>query len=168
MALTFYCWLLCLYPGSYRKEFGEEMASVFREARSALPRTTAAKASFYRREFCGLLLGAMWAHFDRLFGRAMPFSRFAMQPQFRFPRSTVFLMVVIFVGVILTIAKAMSVSAAYGAAPGSVWPSFISIFGFMSVVLCAAAAVVWGILHKLRRSGAHRLENVQVESKGNP
>jgi hypothetical protein len=37
--------------------------------------------------------------------------------------------------------------------------------------MCAAAAVVWGILHSLRRSGAHRVENVQswmysVESSG--
>jgi len=84
-----------------------------------------------------------------------------MQRQFRFPRFTVLLMLVIFAAVILTIAKAMSVSVAYGATPGTVWPSLISVFGAMAVSMCAAAAVIWGILHSLRRSGVHRLENVQ-------
>jgi hypothetical protein len=171
VALTVYCWLLYLYPGSYRHEFGDEMASVFHDARSALPKAMAAKINFYRRELCGVFSGAVSAHLDRLFGPAIPFPRFDMQPQFRFPRSTVFLMVVIFVGVVLTIAKAMSVSVAYGAAPGSVWPSFISIFGIMPVIVCAVAAVIWGISHSLRRSGVHRLENVATpvfSSESNP
>jgi hypothetical protein len=59
VVLTVY--LLCLYPGSYRDEFGAEMTSVFRDARSTLPPALAAKLSFYRREFCGLLSGALRA-----------------------------------------------------------------------------------------------------------
>ena len=55
MALTVYCWLLFLYPGSYRDELGKEMTSVFRDARNTLPPALAAKIRFYRREFCGLL-----------------------------------------------------------------------------------------------------------------
>ena len=91
-----------------------------------------------------------------------------MQPQFRFPRSTVFLMLLIFAGTLLTIAKASSIA---GDISGSVWPSLISVLILMLLTMCAAAAVVWGILHSLRRSGAHRLENVQswmysVESSG--
>ena len=170
MALTVYCWLLCLYPGSCRQEFGEEMTSVFREARSALPPALAAKVGFYRREFCGLLSGALCAHFERLFGPAIPFRRFDMQSQYRFPRSTVLLMLVIFAGTVLTIAKASSIA---GATPGSVWPSFISVVALMLLTMCSAAAVVVGILHALRRSGVYRLENVQVrmdsvESNGKP
>ena len=161
MALAVYCWLLRLYPNSYRREFGEEMTCVFHEARGALPKGMAARAGFYRRELCGLLSGAVSAHLDRLLGPAIPFPRFDMQPQFRFPRSTVFLMVVIFAGVVLAIAKASNVAVAYGAGPGSVWPALISIFGVMAASMCAAAAVVWSILHSLKRSGAHRLENVQ-------
>ena len=161
MALTVYCWLLCLYPGSYRHEFGEEMTSVFREARCALPPAPAAKISFYGREFSGLLSGALRAHFDCLFGPAVPLRRFDMQPQFRFPRSTVFLMLVIFAGTVLTISKAASVAGGL-----AVWPSLVSVLGFMLLTMCAAAVVVWSILHTLRRSGAHRLENVQVESNG--
>jgi len=157
VAFTVYCWLLCLYPGSYRDEFGAEMTSVFRAARSELPPALPAKISFYQREFCGLLSGAMRARFDHLFGPAIPFGRFSMQPQFRFPRSTVFLMLVIFAGVVLTIRMASSVA---GDKVGSVWPSLISVLVFMVLTMCAAAAVVCGILHTLRRSGVHRLENV--------
>jgi hypothetical protein len=157
VVITVYCWLLCLYPGSYRHEFGEEIASVFCEARSELPPALAAKISFYRREFCGLLSGALRAHFDRLFGSAIPFRRFSMQSQFRFPRSTVFLMLVIFAGVVLTIAKASSIA---GDTSGSVWPSLISVMVLMLLSMCTAAAVVVGILHRLRRSGVHRLENI--------
>ena len=165
--LTVYCWLLCLYPGSHRDEFGKEMTSVFRAARSELPRALAAKISFYRREFCGLLSGALCAHFDRLFGPAIPFRRFDMRTHFRFPRSTVFLMLVILAVVVLTIVKASGVA---GDRLGSVWPSLISVLAFMVLSMCSVAAVVWGILHTLRRSGVHRLQNVQaysVESNGN-
>src|SRR6266403_297698 len=101
--------MLCLYPGSYRGEFAEEMTSVFRDACCALPPALAAKISFYRREFCGLLSGALCAHIGRLFGPALPFRRFSMQRQFRFPRSTVFLMCVILVGLVLAIHKAQNV-----------------------------------------------------------
>ena len=161
MALTLYRWLLRVYPESYREEFGEEMTSVFREARNEIPPALIAKINFYQREFCGLLSVPLFAHLHRLFGPAIPFPRFYMQRQFRFPRFTVLLMLVIFAAVILTIAKAMSVSVAYGATPGTVWPSLISVFGVMVVGMCTAAVVIWGILHSLRRSGIHRLENVQ-------
>jgi hypothetical protein len=157
VVITVYCWLLCLYPGSYRHEFGGEMTSVFCEARSELPPVLPAKFSFYRREFCGLLSGALCAHFDRLFGPAIPFWRFNMQPQFRFPRSTVLLMIVILAGVVLAIAEASSVA---GDTLGSAWRSLVSLLVLMLLSMCAAAAVVWGILHTLRRSGVHRLENV--------
>lgn len=89
-----------------------------------------------------------------------------MQPQFRFPRSTVFLMLVIFAGTVLTISKAASVAGGL-----AVWPSLVSVLVFLLLTMCKAAVIVWGILHTLRRSGAHRLEKVQswmysVESKG--
>ena len=43
--LTVYCWLLCLYPRSYRHDFGEEMTLVPRDARNALPPGLAVKIS---------------------------------------------------------------------------------------------------------------------------
>ena len=83
-----------------------------------------------------------------------------MQPQFRFPRTTVFLMLVIFAGVVLTIRLASSVA---GDKVGSVWPSLISILVLMVLTMSITAAIVCGILHTLRRSGVHRLENLGRE-----
>jgi hypothetical protein len=170
VVLTVYGWLLCLYPRSYRPEFGEEMTSVFCQARSELPPERAAKMRFYRREICGLLSAALGAHFDRLFGPAIRFRRFSMQPQFRFPRSTLFLMLVILAAVVLAIAKAGSIA---GDTSGSVWPTFGFLLVFMLLTVCTAAAIVWGILHSLRRSGVHRLEKLESwidsgESNGKP
>lgn len=161
MALTAYCWLLWLYPRSYRHEFGEEMRFVFRNARSDLPQALAAKISFYRREFCGLLSGALSAHLDRLFGPTIPFRRFDMQPQFRFPRSTVFLMWVILAGVLLTIEKAKAIQVKYGPEEVmAVWNSLPWFLFLFPALACAAVVAVWGVLFALRRTGMHRLDGV--------
>ena len=157
MVLAVYGWLLYLYPRSYRQDFGMEMAFVFREARSTLPPALAVRISFYRREFSGLLSSALYAHFDHLFGTAVPFWRFRMQPQFRFPRSTVFLMLVIFAGVVLSIAEATRVA---GDTTGRGWRTLVFLLVFMLLSMCTAAAVGWRILHTLRRSGVYRIENV--------
>lgn len=154
MLLIAYCWLLSLYPVSYRDKFGKEMRWVFCEARGQLGAAATEKIRFYQREFLGILLGAFRAHFDRVFGLQIPARRFDMQGQFRFPRSTVFLMVVIFAGVLLAIAKAGSVAG------GSVWPPLVSVLVFMVLSTCTVAALVWGILHSVRRSGVDRLENL--------
>jgi len=157
MVLRIYCWLLWLYPGSHRDKFGEEMTCVFREARSTVAPALTAKISFYRREFCGLLFGALRAHFERPFGPDIPFWRFYMQPEFRFPRSTVLLMLLIFAAVVLAIAEASSVA---GDMSGSAWRSLVSLLLVMLLAMCTAAAVIWGILHARRRSGVYRLQNV--------
>jgi hypothetical protein len=161
MALTVCCWLLCLYPRGYREEFGEEMTSVFRDARSALPPGLAVKIRFYVREFCGLLSGALHAHFDRLFGPAASSGRFDALAHSRFRRSTVFLMLVMFAGVVLAMAIAISVA---GGTLRAVWPSLAAVLAFLLLSVCAAAAVALGVLRTLRRSGVHRLEKVRVES----
>ncbi len=80
-----------------------------------------------------------------------------MHPQFRFPRSTVALMLVILAGVVLAIGEASSVA---GDTLGLAWRSLVSVLVFMLLIMCTAAAVVCGILHTLRRSGVRRLENI--------
>ena len=163
MALTVYCWLLCLFPSCYRDEFGEEMTSVFRDACTELPPGLVSKLSFYGREFSGLLSGALRAHMDRLFGSAASSGRLNMRAHSRFRRSTVFLMLGMFAGVVLALGAAIRVA---GGTPAAVWPSIGAVLVFMLLSVCAAAAVVLGILRTLRRSGVHRLENVQVEPNG--
>lgn len=162
MVLTAYRWLLSLYPESYRDEFGEEMTSVFCDARSALPPALAAATSFYRREFFGLLSGGVRARLNSLFGPVIPFRRLDMQPQFRFPRSTVFLMLVILAGVLLAIEKAKTVQVKYG--PDEVmvvWNSLPWFLLLFPVMAYAAVAAAWGLLFVLGRTGMHRLDAVQ-------
>src|SRR5579862_6322590 len=161
VALTLYRWLLCLYPGSYREEFGEEMASVFRDAQVALTPALAASVSFYGREFCGLLWGALRARVDR-FGPASSSGRRDMRTHSRFRRSTVLLMLVMFAGVLLALAEAIRLA---GGSRAVVWPSLGAVLAFLLLTVCAAAVVVLGILRMLRRSGVHRLEKVRVASK---
>ncbi len=170
MSLAVYCWLLWLYPRSYRHDLGEEMTFAFREARNALPEALVTRISFYRREYFGLLAGALCAHLDCLFGVDVSFRRFDMQPQFRFPRSTVFLMLVIFCGVVLAIGAAARVA---GDPVGSGWQTVMYLLVFMLLSMGTVAAAVWGVLHGLRRSGVDRLENLQshvdsAQPNGNP
>jgi len=163
--LTVYCWLLCLYPASYRRDFAEEMTCVFREARSAVAPALLARISFYRREFCGIFSGAVSAHFDRLFGPAVPFPRFYMQRQFRFPCSTVFLMCVILAGVVLVINKAVDIVQQKEGLPVGTTASWEPMLGALLLILAlvlAAVAAVWGALFAIRRTGMHRLANVQT------
>jgi hypothetical protein len=163
VVLTAYCWLLRLYPRGYRNQFGEEMTSVFREGCSNLPPALPAKIRFYRREFCGLLSGALYAHFDRIFGPGIPFRRFDMQPQFRFPRSTVFLMWVILAGVLLAIEKAKTIQVKYGPQEVmAVWNSLPLFLFLFPALACAIVAAVWGLLFALRRTGMHRLDSVRT------
>jgi hypothetical protein len=160
---SLYSWLLFVYPRSHRHEFGEEMTSVFCEARRDLPPALPAKINFYLREFTGLIGGAVEAHLSCLFGPAIPSWRFYMQPQFRFPRSTVVLMCLILAGVVLAIEKAKTVvqmKEGLSAGPPAGWHSLFWVYVF--AVALALAAAVWGILFALGRTGVHRLEAVQT------
>jgi hypothetical protein len=163
VAYTVYCWLLRLYPASYRDEFGDEMTSVFCAAQSEIPLAAASKLSFYRREFFGMLSGALRAHLDSVFGPTVPFRRFYMQPQFRFPRSTVFLMLVILAGVMLAIEKAKIVVQMKEGLPletVAVWHPLFWLYPF--AVVLAVVGPVRGILFALRRTGMHRLDRIRV------
>src|ERR1700674_569987 len=97
--LALYQSLLRLYPSTYRQEFAEEMVAVFREVDAdAHQKGSTAAAQFYLREIIGLLRGAAAEHARRIFGVhvSLPFSprRFTMRSDFRFPKTTVFLMTV--------------------------------------------------------------------------
>lgn len=165
--LTLYCWLLRLYPARYRADFGEEMAAVFRAARGALPPAPGSRIRFYWREFCGLLSGALCAHLDRVFGPSIPLRRFSMQPQFRFPRSTVFLMCVILAGLGLAIHKAQNIVQMKESLPpatATAWGPMLwgLLFALALILAAVAAAAVWGVLFALRRTGMHRLDTMQT------
>lgn len=162
--LTFYRWLLYLYPSLYRREFADEMLSVFRDAQADVSAGSfGERISFCARETCGLLAGALQEHIRVISGsyQLISFTRVDMRPEFCFPRSTVFLMSIIFAGVILAMEKANTIQVKYGAGSGSIWPSLPWFLGLTLLFTCATVMVVWGIVFALGRTGAHRLANIR-------
>jgi hypothetical protein len=162
--LTFYRCLLYLYPSLYRREFADQMVSVFRDAQADVSaRSFGERTSFRARETCGLLAGAVQEHIRVISGsyQLISFTRVDMRPEFRFPRSTVFLMSIIFAGVILAMEKANTIQVKYGAASGSIWPSLPWFLGLTLLFTCATVMVVWGIVFALGRTGAHRLADIR-------
>ena len=159
---TLYRCLLYLYPAVYRHMYAEEMISVFRQAQEAVETAGfKACASFYVREFPGLLCGALQEHLRSVAGPYdwFPFRRFDMRPEFRFPRSTVLLMAVILAAVALAIEKAKNVQLHYTESPNvvSMWPALPWFLASVFLIVSATAIIVWGVLFALRRTGAHRL-----------
>lgn len=165
--LSFYRWLLCLYPRLYRHEYAHEMVSVFRDAHADVSAGSCKeRISFGIRESLGLLAGAVREHIRIITGndQSISFRGFDVRPEFRFPRSTVFLMSIIFGGVILAMEKANTIQVKYAAGAGSIWPSLPWFLGFALLFTCAVAMVGWGILFALGRTGTHRLANIQSGS----
>ena len=89
-----------------------------------------------------------------------------MRPEFRFPRSAVFLMWVILGGVFLTIAEAKKIAVLYGPAETkSVW-SMLPWFPVVVVLsVFGAVSIGWFVLFALRRTGVQRLENLDATTK---
>lgn len=166
VTLALYECLLRLYPRTYRQQFGDEMIAVFQEVDADVrEKGRLATAKFCFREIGGSFRGALAEHAGRIFGGRAPFllsfRRFDMRPEFRFPRSTVFLMSIIFAGVILAMEKANTIQVKYAAGDESIWPSLPWFLGLTLLFTCAAVMVIWGILFALGRTGLHRLANIQ-------
>ena len=162
--LSFYRWLLYLYPSLYRREYGDEMISVFRDAQADVGNGSfGERISFLAHEMWGLLAGAVQERLRTISGRyqLISFTRFNMRPEFRFPRSTVFLMSIIFASVILAMEKAHTIQVKYAAGVGSIWPSLPWFLGLALLLTCVTATLVWGVLFAFGRTGAHRLANIQ-------
>jgi hypothetical protein len=167
--LSFYRWLLYLYPSLYRREYADEMISVFRDAQADVSDGSfGERIGFRARETWGLLGGAVEEHIRIIAGsdQSISFTRFNMRPEFRFPRSTVVLMSIVFAGVILALEKANTIQVKYAAGSGSIWPSLPWFLGLTLLFTCATVMVVWGILFALGRTGVHRLANIQPGTNG--
>jgi hypothetical protein len=165
--LTLYRCLLYAYPNAYRREYAAEMIAVFSEAKHALRNEQLSqRLSFWARELTGLLCGALREQLYALLGTHswIPFRRFDMRPEFRFPRSTVFLMTLVLAGVVLAIEKATNIELKYGGTLGTVWPALPMFFLLMLLTMSALAASVWALMFALRRTGMHRLANIQFRS----
>ena len=163
--LIFYRCLLYLYPPLYRREFADEMISVFCDVQADLRTASLLERIWFRtRETEGLLAGALHEHLRLLTSSDQPisFTRSDMRPEFRFPGSTVFLMLLIFGGVIVAMEKANTIQLKYAAGVSSIWPSFPWFMGLILVFTYAGALAIWGILFALGRTGVHRLANIDT------
>jgi hypothetical protein len=149
-----------LYPAAYRREFGEEMISVFCEQRRSVGQDFRRRAPFYARELAGLLSGAVREHL-LLLGGSEYWSYSRRSNMRRFPRSTILLMIVILAGVVLAIENARLVQMKYERSPMAVWDTMPGFFTFGFALVCLVALSGWLVLFALRRSGMHRLANVQ-------
>ena len=160
--------LLQLYPPSYRREFGQEMMSVLLDVQlENSEQGFQARCLTCVRETAGLLSGALREQLRSLTGFNRPiFSsrRFAMHSEFRFPKSTAALMIVIFAAVVMTIEKAIAIASSQwprtNAPLGPIHPAGFTFVPIMAVIFGSAvlvATVGWLVLFALRRSGVHRL-----------
>ena len=170
--------LLRLYPPAYRREYEEEMISVLLEVDADVKKQSGLAQLFsYARETGGLLCGALHEHMHNfLFPHPNPvFSsrRFPMRSEFRFPKSTVTLMIIILLAVIVTIEKAESISAAaphtnpdiglIHPVPVTVVPTFLIVFAGVSVI----AGLSWLVLFALHRSGTQRFTQLSTSAPRN-
>jgi hypothetical protein len=167
--------LLYLYPAPYRNQFGDEMISVLSQvSHEARTRGVFAQTLCYSREIAGLLRGALREHMQgSLPGRTFPMlsrRRLLMRSEFRFPKSTVTLMLLILAALFLVIEKAKELQlriAASGSAVGPTEPAHVAIIPafFLAFLLVAACAVLgWAIVFAFRRSGMHRLARLNPSS----
>ena len=167
-SLNLYRQALRLYPASHRDEFGEEMFSVFRELHAeTAARGMRAHLRLCVRETAGVIVGALREHWRRLggeqFRQFLSDRRFTMHTEFRFPKATPVLMMLILGGVILAIQKGEAISASLRSAAvppiGPIHPVHSvlvggTLLGF--VFFYAAGFIWWALLFAIRRSGVHR------------
>jgi hypothetical protein len=164
--------LLYLYPSLYRAEYGDEMLGVLSEVNEEIRK----KQLMMRflpgvHEAAGLLFGALREHLRTMTGsyRSAMFSprRSMMHSEFRFPKATVALMTIILIAVIMVIEKAKAISISLPQTSQNVGPiqpeQFTTVTTFFVVLAsaCAVGVIGWAILFALRRSGMHRLSDIQ-------
>jgi hypothetical protein len=165
-------YLLYLYPAAHRFEYGEEMAAVLCERQAESWNSgVVARWVFWAREIAGLLCGALQEHVRAMTGlcpwAVFPLRRFSMRSEFRFPKATAWLMMVILAAVVMAIEKAKAIQASLPDTYPYVGPiqpaqfTLISSFVVLFVGGCVVGAVGWAVLFALRRSGVQRLSKLR-------
>jgi hypothetical protein len=182
--------MLSLYPRAYRDRFGGEMLQVFDEVRAAMAHENpGARLAFYLSEFRGLLLGAASERI-RALGAPHGFEFFGkrslyMQPERKFPYTSIAFMSLALGIIVLTIVKAQGIAyymqqfnlvgkdirpnqlgyvSPFGHSLAD-WPShwgLLASIALFFVITWLAAVTAWGVAHALKRSGVHRLDEAQT------
>jgi len=166
LSVSVYRNLLRLYPALHRERFGEEMIAVFDDRQAeTVSRGMITRGIFYIRETAGVVGGAVQEHWRVLAGDSIglwfPTRRFTMRNEFRFPKTTAVLMMIILAGVVLAIKKGETISSSHVNPPiGPLPPTHSVLLGGIFLTLAffyAAGLIGWAILFAMRRSGVHRL-----------
>ena len=174
ISLSLYQRALRLYPTPHREQFGEEMIAVFRELQAEMAtKGMFAWNRFCAREIAGVVAGALCEHWRVLggdhFWRLFSNRRFTMHTEFRFPKATAVLMIIILAGVILAIQRGEAIqrSLPYANPPvGPIHPVPSTLLPGIVIGLAffyAAGLIGWAILFALRRSGVHRLDETSAK-----
>jgi hypothetical protein len=169
--LLLYRSLLRLYPAAYRRELGDEMLSVLDEIQqNAHGKSVWARFALPVRESVGLLYGALLEHYRAATGShpaaLFPPRRFTMRSEFRFPKATPVLMTLILLAILMAIDKARSIEFSGPYPSPTVGPikeaDFTVVAPLVIVIVGAAVAglIGWAVVFALRRSGTHRLSDV--------
>jgi len=169
--LLLYRSLLRLYPAPYRHKFGDEMLSVLIEVQNDVrEKSLLTRVALPVRESRCLLYGALLEHYRAATGShpesLFPPRRIAMRSEFRFPKATPVLMTLILLAILMAIDKARSIEFSGPYPSPQVGPIQSADFTLLPtlLVLVAAAGVAaligWAIVFALRRSGTHRLSEM--------
>jgi len=172
--VAFYQMLLSLYPASYREQYQQEMQGVLVQLDEEFSHQRwPARLSLAARESAGLLRGALQEHIRALTGSELvDFAanrRHLMRSEFRFPKTTVALMTIIFIAVIVAIekAKAISESIPPSSTPvGPIHPEYVGVIPAFLIATgsaCLIGLVGWALVFALRRSGIHRFSAVNPD-----
>jgi hypothetical protein len=144
--------LLWLYPKAHRWEFQEEMAEVLSRLEDDSSKTgLLTRLRFYVRESAGLMAGALLENWHQAVMR-----RFTMGNNFRFPKTTWILMILILAGVISAIRKGEAISVSLPSdnpAIGPIHPANTVMAGWVMsfFIMYAVGLVVGGVFFLVRR-----------------
>jgi hypothetical protein len=162
-----YRFLLKLYPAAFRAEFAEEMLATYSDAVGEISRDCVhRRVSFVIREIKGLLVGGLRQH---LLGSAHnPLASFVqrssmMRPFFRFSSVGLVFMAISFGLVLAAISKATAI--VHGISPEMHF-SLLRPLVVCFLIAAAAGLCGWVVTFATRRSGAHRMEQVETWQKG--
>lgn len=166
--------MLRLYPADHREQFEEEMITVFLELEQERGgQGRAAQTWFCLRETAGIIGSALRARLnilaDSQIWHELRSERFRMRSEFRFPKATAVLMMIILAGVMLAIQRGEAISSSLphvNPAIGPIHPVHSTMLGgaIMGVAFFYGAGLVgWAILFFMRRSGVHRLDETAAK-----
>jgi hypothetical protein len=161
--------LLRLYPSAYRKQFGEEMLGVLLEVKTEKQKKGRLSLFVaYLNESGGLVRGALMEQARGMFGLSnISPRRSTMRSEFRFPKATVPLMIIVLLVLAVAIDKARSIEAAVSPASTPLGPipvqqfTIVGTFSLVFALACICGAVAWGILYAMKRSGSQRLTEIK-------